>query len=292
MENFIDRELCKSCKLCVEACPCKVIGMDKNDEVFIIQEREAICINCGQCMAICTTEAIRINNYSYAKDIIKLSENRVNYNDYIDFISNRRSIRNYKGQHVSAGLIDKIIDSVSYAPFGASPEEMHITVVNNRKVIESTLPYISNFLDDIVKLVENPIASFMIKRKEGIETFNTLKNHLYPISKKGNYKLSEGDRITRGAPSIIIFHAKKEAEAHTHNSLIYATYVMMAAQTLGLGSMMNGIVPSAINRVKEVKNIFQIPNSHEAVMSVNIGYPKYKYHKGIKRSSYKVKIIE
>jgi nitroreductase len=95
--------------------------------------------------------------------------------------------------------------------------------------------------------------------------------------------LKFGDRITRDAPALIILHANKKAEEHTNNSLIYATYVMLAANSLGLGATMIGIVPAAINKVKEVRDIFQIPTEHEAVMSVIIGYPKHKYKQTIKR---------
>ena len=83
--------------------------------------------------------------------------------------------------------------------------------MNDRKVIESTLPYLEQFLENIVKWIENPVASYMIRRKRSPETFNTLKNHLYPIAKLGNYKQEFGDRITRNAPAIIIFHGKIDA---------------------------------------------------------------------------------
>jgi hypothetical protein len=33
---------------------------------------------------------------------------------------------------------------------------------------------------------------------------------------------------------------------------------------------------AAINKVKEIKNIFQISEENEGVMSVIVGYPKYK----------------
>lgn len=92
-----------------------------------------------------------------------------------------------------------------------------------------------------------------------------------------------GDRITRNAPAIIIFHAEREAEEHSNNSLIWATYAILAALSLGLGASMNGLVPSAVNKLKRVREIFQIPEDHEAIISLTIGYPKYKYQRSIKR---------
>ena len=115
------------------------------------------------------------------------------------------------------------------------------------------------------------------------EVCNTIKNHLYPIAKLGNYKLDNGDRITRNAPAILIFHANKGAEEHTNNSIIYATYAMLAAHSLGLGASMIGLVPAGINKIEKVKDIFQIPKENEAVISVILGYPKIKYRRAVKR---------
>ena len=292
MNSTIELKLCSKCKLCIEVCPCNIIGINENEKVYFIPERESICLHCGQCMAVCSTKAITVNGLSYDNDFIDLPENNINYKSFVDFLANRRSIRNFKNKPISNEIITQILDSISYAPYGAEPDKINITVVNNRKIIESALPYIAEFLDKVVKWMDNPFTSYMIKRKKGQETFNTIKNHLYPISKLENYKLKFGDRITRDAPAILIFHAEKGAEEHTNNSLIYATYSILAAHSLGLGATMIGIVPVAINKVTEVREIFQIPKENEAIMSVIIGYPKYKYKRTIKRRNQKIEWIE
>ena len=292
MKNSIDQKLCKNCKLCIEVCPCNCIGLNRKDETSFIPDSESICLHCGQCMAVCSTKAITIKGLDYDNDFMDLPENNVDYDSFIDFLANRRSIRNFKNKDIPGDLLHEIVDAVTYAPFGAEPDKMNITIVNNREIIKSALPYIESFLDNIVKWMENPVASFMIKRKNGIERFNTIKNHLYPKAKLNNYKLEFGDRITRDAPALIIFHAKENAEEHTHNSMLYATYTMLAAHSYGLGATMNGIVPAAINRVNEVRNIFKIPKGNEAVMSILIGYPKVKYKRAIKRQNKNIELID
>lgn len=283
MKNTINQETCKKCKLCIEVCPCNIIALNEQDKVYFISERESICIECAQCMAVCSTNSIHINGYEYNKNVIDLPQNKISYDLMLDFLANRHSVRNFKDKPVPKELLQQIIESVSYAPYGSEYNKIHITVVNERKLIEKALPFISVFLDNIVKWIENPLMRFIIKRKKGLETINTLKNHLYPIAKAGNYKLEFGDRITRNAPAIIIFHADKGAEEHTNNALIYATYAMLTAQSLGLGATMIGLVPAGINKVKEVKGIFRIPDNHEAITSVIVGYPKIKYKYAIKR---------
>jgi hypothetical protein len=55
---------------------------------------------------------------------------------------------------------------------------------------------------------------------------------------------------------------------------------------------MNGIVPAAINRVNEVRDIFKIPIENEAVISVMIGYPKLNYKRAIKRKNRNIELIK
>lgn len=242
-------------------------------------------------MAICSKQAITIEGLSHEDNMFELPDQTVAYKDFISFLSTRRSIRSFKDIPVPDEMISQILDSLSYSPYGAAPEKVNITVINNRKVIESALPHMEEFLDNIVKWMDNPVASYMIRRKRGMETYNTIRNHLYPISKLENYKLRFGDRITRDAPAIIIFHSDKKAEEHTNNSLIYATYIILTVHSLGLGATMLGIVPAAINKVQVLKDIFRIPQGNEAIMSVILGYPKYNYRRVIKRKNHPVSWI-
>ena len=286
MQNVVNQSLCKNCGICTEVCPNKIIG--QNGNVQFKQEREHLCLQCGQCMAICPAKAILIEGLTYEKDFIELSYDKSNYKNFMETLSTRRSVRTFKNKPVSEELVDEIVDSVSYAPFGASPEKMEISIINNRKTIESALPLISDFFHGLEKMIENPISSRFLRILSGKEDFRTINNHQYPIAKGGNYNLKNWDGITRGAPAIITIHAAKDAEAHTNNGVIYATYIMLAAHAIGLGATMIECVPPAINRNKKLKEIFQIPENNEAVMSVIIGHPKYRYKRTIKRNKHRI----
>lgn len=285
MKNKINQSTCKNCGICSKVCPNNIIG--QNGSIHFIKEREHLCLQCGQCMAVCPTKSVHIKGLS-DDDFYELPRNKSNYENFVEILSSRRSVRSFKNRLVSEDLIDEIVNSVSYAPFGAAPEKMEISIINNRETIESALPLISDFLNGIEKFIENPIASGFLRLMTRKEDFYTVKNHIYPIAKAGNYKLENGDGITRGAPTIITIHASKDAEAHTNNSIIYATYIMLAAHAIGLGATMIECLIPAINRNKKLKRIFQIPDSNEAIMSVIVGYPKYHYKRTIKRQKHKI----
>ena len=158
--NSINQSSCKNCGICAEICPNKIIG--QNGNIHFIQEREHLCLQCGQCMAICPTKSVHVKGLS-DDDFYELPRNKSNYENFVEILSSRRSVRTFKTRPVSEELIDEIVDSVSYAPFGAAPEKMEISIINNRKTFESALPLISDFLNGIKRLIENPVTSKFLK---------------------------------------------------------------------------------------------------------------------------------
>ena len=150
----------------------------------------------------------------------------------------------------------------------------------------------SEFYQNIEKWLKNPFIRFMMKRKTTEGTFNTLTHHILPMVKVGHYNFEKGkDNITRHAPVLIIFHAEKGAQEAYEDAHIRLTYALLAAHSLELGATAIGLVPPAINKDKRVKQIFQIPETDEALASLILGYPKYHIKKGIIRKGFNVKFI-
>ena len=140
MENTINQSLCKNCGICTEVCPNKIIG--RNGGIDFIEGREHLCQKCGQCMAICSAKSIHVKGLSYDEDFHELPATKSNPETFFEILSSRRSVRAFKNRPVSEELLDKIVDAVSYAPFGAAPEKMEISIINNRKTIESAVEHI------------------------------------------------------------------------------------------------------------------------------------------------------
>jgi nitroreductase/NAD-dependent dihydropyrimidine dehydrogenase PreA subunit len=285
MENYIDSETCTQCFHCIEICPGKLIAKDENNKVYFNPGKNHLCLVCGQCMAICNAQSVHIKSLSYKDNMIKLNPNNIDFTNFYNFLISRRSVRNFGKKPVEKKLIENILEAIYQAPFGAIQNSVDITVITDKNVIDKALPLMSSFYSKIENWITNPFMRWMIKRNAGIERFNTIKKHLLPRIKTGHYELKDGqDHITRNAPVIIIFHAPKESEEHTCDSLIFLTYGLLAAHAQGLGATVIGLIPPAINKVTELKFLFQIPEKNEAVASLILGYPKFQYKRGIKRN--------
>jgi nitroreductase len=243
-------------------------------------------------MAMCENAAISIEGLTYETNFKPIPQTNLNNAAFFDFILSRRSVRIFKDKPVPLEVLQKIIDALSTAPFGVNPDNVEITVVNNKKMIEEALPYLSKVYIQLAKILKVPILGKLLLRTMPKEVSNTLVNFIVPHVNKGLYDSSTGiDDITRNAPALILFHAKKGAEEHTVDAHIYLTYSLLAAHSLGLGATVIGLVGPAINQNKPLRKLFRIPDGNEIVESMIVGYPKLQFKRAIVRPRTKVFFI-
>ncbi len=277
----IKTETCSKCGFCVAVCPAFVIEKTLKGDIRFRPDFTSICLQCGQCMAVCKTKSIVVKGLTYEKNFFNFSET----NNFFSILEHRRSVRSFKPKPLDKELIRKILDAVSQAPHGDTHHHVEVTVVNNRDKIMELLPKAAEFYDKLEKWLHNPVMRKIIQLKKGHDTLNTLKNHLLPRIEKGIYKniSYKYDGITRGAHTLFIFHAPADSEEHKEDAYIFVTYATLAAQALGLGSTIIGLIPAAINKTPELRKMLSIPDSHDTVVSLIAGYPKFKYQRAIKR---------
>lgn len=278
-------ENCSKCGLCREICPAGVIT-EEEGAVRYRNDRLPLCMKCGQCMCICPTSSAKVDGLSYEEDFFPLSGVKPDMQNFFQLLTSRRSVRNFKDAPVPAHLMEELIEAISYAPPGFTPVKTEIVAVNNPAVIRKALPYMIELYDFLLDKMKNPIARLFIKKETGKKTFRQMESHMVPLMSMRMPALKSGaeDTITRGAQAMILFHANRSGEDIREDVFIAATYCMLAAHALGLGATIMGLIPPAINKKEELRKLFQIPEENEVLTSVILGYPKYKYSRGIRRS--------
>jgi len=288
MENAIsiDQETCRTCGLCSEVCPNKILSKNPLGRITFRQDRLSSCMKCGQCMAICPTKSIRIEGLSYSRDFFEIPEKFPLEAPFFNMITSRRAVRNFRDQPVPKELLEKVVQAITFAPPGFTPIKTEIVVVQDTQIIRKALPYMIKLYDDLVRAMGNPIARFFIRREVGKEKFNTIRNHLIPLlkSRLPELKRGEEDTLTRYAPAMILFHASKTAENYEGDAYVALTYGFLAAHAVGLGGSAMDIIPPAIQHSPELRKMFSIPEGNQVVASMILGYPKHPYQRGIRRA--------
>lgn len=291
VDMIMDNQSCTKCGFCAAVCPARAIDWEKDQYPQINQQRSKICLECGQCMAVCPHMSIQINQLNYDRDFMELLADKLEYPALFNFLAARRSIRNFKDKPVPADLLQKIVDAIALAPMGFPPHKTSLTIIQNRSTIEQMIPLMVKFYEDMIKWMKNPMMRYFIKRDSGEEHFATIKGHLMPILELRVPSMKTGgiDEIARGAPAMILFHAHRRAENHTHDAYIAMTYGLLAAHSLGLGATAISLIPPSINKTLELRAMVELPPDHEVVTAIILGYPKYRYQRGIKRELASVK---
>jgi ferredoxin len=281
----VNDETCKKCGLCSEVCPNKIIKKNDSGEISFRQDRIQFCFQCGQCMAICPTESIHVEGLSYSKDFVDIPEIESFEKLFFNMILTRRAVRNFKDQPVPRELLEKIVQAIAFAPPGFPPIKTEIVVVQDTTLIRKALPHMIDVFDFLVKAMANPMMRLIIKRRVGREKFNLLLHHLIPLMRNRLPELKMGveDTITRNAPAMILFHANRNSENYREDIYVALTYGFLAAHALGLGGSAMDIIPPPIERNKELRKMFLIPDTNEVVASMILGYPRYRYQRAIKR---------
>jgi nitroreductase/NAD-dependent dihydropyrimidine dehydrogenase PreA subunit len=293
MAHRIDLQTCSRCGACAKACPNQIMEWAEGEAPGFRADRISLCIHCGHCMAVCPSRSITAGGLSYEKDFFDLPMGGLGEADFFNFLSGRRSIRNFEEKPVPREMLQRIIDAVTLAPMGVPPHKVEVTVVQNRAMIKKALPHLMKLYGDLKKWMKNPLARFLIRRRMNPETFNTLQNHVLPEMEKGLPEMKEKGRdiFTRGAPALLLFHAHRASENHTEDVPIALAYGLLAAHALGLGATAIGLISAAVERNRKLRKLFQIPGDNEVLASMIVGYPKLSYKRGIRRDLAKVSWI-
>lgn len=286
-EIKINEEKCNGCGLCVTVCKDFSLQM-ANGKVALTENPLFGCVGCGHCMAICPTGAIEIFGREISPDDLfnlPAKETSAGYDQLLNLLKSRRSIRDFKNKLVEKTLIGKIINAASTAPMGIPPSDVNILILDTPEKVRKFSEDFCTYLESIQWFVSKWFLALMrpFLSKSNNELFNRFIRPIFRIY-IGNMKKGV-DLVTYDAPLAIYFYGSPYADPA--DPLIAATYAMIAGESLGLGTcMLGGIHPLIQNgaKAKEFREKHGIKYPSREGLFVIFGYPKVKFRKGLQRT--------
>jgi hypothetical protein len=176
---------------------------------------------------------------------------------------------------------------------GLPPHSTEVIVFDDRDKIQEFVPHMMNDYGALRKSLTNPIGRFFVKRMVGAPLFSALQNHVAPVTARCEMLFTKRklERFLWGAPALLLFHADRFEISNNDNTWIAVTFAMLAAHALGLGTQVNGLLPPIVNRSKELRKKLDIPHRNEVQAALLLGFPKYSFHRGVKRRLKSVKYM-
>lgn len=286
-EIVIDEIKCSGCGLCVSVC--KDYGLQiVNKKVAVTENPFFGCIGCGHCMAICTTGAIEIHGRELSpEDLFQLpkKESTANYDQLLNLLKIRRSIREFKDKPVEKETIDKIIDAAKTAPMGIPPSDVHVLILDTKEKVRNFSLDFCSYLESIQWFVSKWFVAIM-RPFWGKSNDEMIKRFVRPLFQIYIGSMKKGENlVTYDAPLAMYFYGSPYTDPA--DPLIAATYAMIAGESLGLGTCMLGGIHPLIQYGKMAKKLrekYNIKYPSREGLFVIFGHPKVKYAKGIHRT--------
>jgi nitroreductase/NAD-dependent dihydropyrimidine dehydrogenase PreA subunit len=273
MINFIvDENLCIQCGSCSDDCPVSIILMDGYPTI----KNEEPCIHCQHCLAICPEGAISILGKK-AENSTLIEGNLPTINQMATLIKGRRSVRNYKDQNVDSAVIQDLIDIAWHAPTGRNAQQIKVTVLNNKEMV-------NNLRDEIYEQLPLVLSE---NRETNAWIMKYLRWALKMWTKRGE------DPIFLGAPHVVIASAPKNDTTAMVDTHIFLSYFELMAQTMGLGTLWNGILYSTLQHaLPDLQQKLGISQEYKIGYTMLFGLPNIKYARTVQRDLKNVRYIQ
>jgi nitroreductase len=161
-------------------------------------------------------------------------------NEVLNSIKNRRSTRKYKEEQISEEELQTLLDAGIQAPSANNSQSWHFTVIQDRDMIS----FISDKSKEVMLQSDN--------------------DNIVNIGKKSI-------NLLYNAPTVIIVSGKTEVGSSLVDCSAAIENMLIAAESIGLGTVWVGLVRFFFTLKDEVKKL-KLPNGYEPFYAVSIGY--------------------
>lgn len=279
----VDETKCTNCGVCIRLCP-DGIYVPGEGAAAVDETALALCVACGQCMAACPAEAIHVEGLDPAGfHPLPAAEQVASAEALRNLMLQRRSIRAYTEKPVAREALQRLVDAAALAPMGFPPSEVRVTVLANRAQVAEVAPACAGQMRMLRRMSGTALGRLVMRRMVGAKTWRMLRKFLVPMIPRMLRAHEEGrDFVAYGAPAMLVFHVAGDSCAGETDVTLAATYAMLMAEALGLGSVMLGLGAAAYMD-KGLKARHGIPADHEVLSTLAVGYAAERYLRSIPR---------
>jgi nitroreductase/NAD-dependent dihydropyrimidine dehydrogenase PreA subunit len=274
LDYTVNTSTCTRCGQCVADCPARIIAMPEGAFPAIAPESEATCYRCQHCLAVCPVGAVSILG-------LKPGGSRPLAGAFPDpdklemLIKGRRSVRRYKPENLEPELIQRLLDVAWYAPTGINCRDVLFTVVDDRDKL-------ARLRDEVMAGLGRMVCEERLP--EGLEFF---ADFVRVWEEKGV------DILFRGAPHLLIASAPAQGVSPVPDCLIALSYFELFAQSLGVGTVWNGLTKWAVNDLlPETRQRLGIPEDHVIGYVMSFGRPAFQYVRTVQRGPANIQRVE
>ncbi len=271
-----DMARCRQCALCEIICPNDVFRWK---EQSIEMRYPGRCIRCGHCVAVCPEDALRHSGFK-GKRFEKIDPFFELSLDQIEkFYQSRRSCRRFKGNPLKGRKIDALIAVARLAPTATNSQNVRFIVLEEKSVIRSLEEDIARYYLKLGRRLRNPITRFMIRMAVGRSIVEAYRFHMSAITERFNDVLEGTKSLFTDAPAVVIAYSSGLPHIASANCNLSIIQIMLAAESMRLGTCYNGYALTALIRDKGVRQRVGVPLGYTPGAVIAVGEPDVTFHR-------------
>jgi nitroreductase len=249
-----------------------------NEEDYPYLQNPLPCNDCGHCVAICPNDAV-MNTRMDPTDFPKMVDPQINFDQYLNLVRNRRSIRKFKKEPLKQEHLDKILTAVRYIPTGSNKQGLKYLIITDPETLRQIKEAMAKKFALVQKLATRAPGKWFVRKEDQASL-----TRLVELWKAGE------DPYLRDAPCFLIIYAEElYFEVTAWDAGIASYNIDLAAQTLGVGTLQNGFFVTNVKLFKGLKKFTKLPKKATILGSICLGYPTLKYKKAVSRNPLDVK---
>lgn len=279
----IDAALCTSCGECAAACPTQTLAFV--DGRLLVNEHAPLgCIGCAHCMCICPTDAVRVSGRGVEAGQLAAQPppgERASVEQLEALLAARRSMRSFASDPVPPEVLKRVLDAAALAPMGIPPSEVRVLVLQGRDKVRRFARDMDGCFRGARSFLKSPLMKplkLMMKREER-EQMDSFIIPLLDYLIDG--RAMREDWLFYDAPLALLFYSSRYADPA--DAGIAATYAMLAAEALGLGTCLIGSVCPFLQRNPGLMEEYGLPRSARLGVVLIAGYPALTYRRAVRR---------
>ena len=276
----IDHKKCDREGLCVRVCAEGIFEREDKKAVPIIVHPEK-CFFCGQCLAVCPSDAITHDGFEMTNFLPVTQDMAVEPDRLMGFLRSRRSVRNYnRKRSVRRATVERLLEAARFAPTGSNVQSLEHIVINSRETMDKLASLCVDLLRQKVLLYQDEASFSNLDPRVATRIRADLPFYESLITEYETGK----DPFFYQAPVLIVTHADLTITSTPVEDATLAAYQMMLmAQSLGLGTCFVGNLYEFGNESQDIRELLTIPSENDILMSLILGYPAVRFRKLVDR---------
>lgn len=274
------------CGRCVRVCPSRIFSLSDEGGRHIATDESLGCIECGHCVDVCESGAVRHSLFGHDKRHAVDRELLPRPESLLELIRSRRSNRAFRKEPVPRESLDRIVEAAHLAPTASNGQELEFVVITDPVHLGAISRYVMDKFSRMLRILKSPVIRTVVKMAAP-----ALWRYVPRFERmKAAYETGY-DPVLRGAAAVVFICAPEKSRFGCQDANLAYQNGSLMAESLGVSQFYTGFVCTAASRDRHGKLERMLGIDGRIMAGMALGMPAFGYPYYVDRRPLDVKYM-